>query len=80
VTPNLAQSGSWIGVGGMTVALFLYLYSAFVLPSWTHSVLLPAVWLLLFVLAVRWFTRHPYRVLSLPVVALVVWFAVLLRG
>ena len=40
--------------------------------------LLPLVWLVLFVLACRWFTRRPTAVALLPVLAAVVWFAALL--
>lgn len=75
---NLEQSGPFIGVGGLAVALFLYGYSAIALPSIVNSVLLPLFWLVLFVLATRWFTRHPVRVVWLPVVAVVAWFAVML--
>ena len=75
---NLEQSGPFIGVGGLAVALFLYGYSAIALPSIVDSVLLPLFWLVLFVLATRWFTRHPVRTIWLPVVAIAVWFAVML--
>ena len=75
---NLEQSGPFIGIGGLAVALFLYGYSAIALPSVVNSVLLPLFWLVLFVLATRWFTRHPARAVWLPVVAIVVWFAVML--
>jgi hypothetical protein len=81
VKPNLEQSGPFIGLGGLAVAFFLYGYTAFALPSWVHSIVLPVVWLSLFVLACAWFTtRRPYRVLLLPVVAIAVWFVVLLSG
>ncbi len=78
VRTNLAQSGSWIGVGGLAVALFLYGYSAIALPSWTHTLLMPLFWVVLMVLAARWFLTRPYRVLALPVLAVLVWFAVML--
>lgn len=77
---NLQQSGPWIGVGGMVVVLFLYGYSAVARPSWVDSLLLPLLWLLLFGLALRWFSRRPYAVLALPVVALAAWFAAMLVG
>ena len=38
--------------------------------------MLPLVWLVLLVVALRWFTRHPVAVVAVPVVATVVWFAV----
>ena len=43
-----------------------------------NSVVLPLFWVVLFVLATRWFTRHPVRAVWLPVVAVAVWFAVML--
>ncbi len=75
---NLRQSGPFIGVGGMATTLFLYAYSAIALPDVVTVLVLPLFWLVLFVLSWVWFTRHPYRVLALPVVAAVVWFAVML--
>jgi hypothetical protein len=41
---------------------------------------LPGIWLAFFVLACAWFTTRPYHVLVLPVVAIAVWFVVLLSG
>lgn len=76
---NLRQSGPFIGVGGMATTLFLYAYSAIVLPDPVTVVVLPVVWLVLFGLCLAWFTRHPYRVLALPLVAGAVWFAAMLR-
>jgi hypothetical protein len=78
VKPNLEQSGPFIGVGGLAVASFLYGYSAIAAPSIVNSVLLPLLWLALFVLACVWFTRHPVRATWLPVVAVVAWFAAML--
>jgi MFS superfamily sulfate permease-like transporter len=78
VKHNLEQSGPFIGVGGLAVAAFLYGYSAFALPGLVNSVLLPLLWLVLLVIATRWFTRHPVWTVALPVVAFVVWFAVML--
>lgn len=75
---NLAQSGPWIGVGGMAVSFFLYAWSAIVVRDLLTAVVLPLVWLVLFVLACAWFMRHPYRVLALPVVAVAVWFTAML--
>lgn len=75
---NLEQSGPFIGVGGLATALFLYGWSAIVVPGPVTTVLLPLLWVALFVLALAWFTRHPYRVLALPFVAVAAWFAVML--
>lgn len=62
----------------MAVALFLYAYSAFVVRGVESMVLLPLVWVVLFVLSIAWFMKHPYRVLMLPVVAVAVWFVAML--
>jgi hypothetical protein len=78
VAMNLHRSGSFIGLAGMATTVFLYAYSAIVLPGLTTVFVLPSVWLLLFALSLAWFVRHPYRVLALPCVATAVWFAVML--
>jgi len=78
VSHELRASGPFIAVGGLAVAAFLYGYAAIALPSILHSLVLPLVWLALFVLACRWFSSHPYRALSLPFVAVALWFVVLL--
>ena len=75
---NLHQSGPFIGMAGMATTLFLYAYSAIVVHDVLTLVVLPLVWLALFALAVAWFSNHPYRVLALPFVAAVVWFAAIL--
>jgi hypothetical protein len=80
VQNNLEQSGPFIGVGGMAVAAFLYGYAAIALPSVLHSVVMPLLWLAIFVLACRWFTRRPVAIVALPVVAVVLWFGLLLAG
>ena len=66
--------GSFLGMGGMAAALFLVLASGLVAPAWA-VVVLTLVWLVLFVVGVRWFMRHPWRVAALPVVMAVVGFA-----
>ena len=75
---NFEQSGPFIGMGGLAVALFLYGYSAIALPGWLHSVVMPLLWLVLFVLGIRWFSSRPVWVMVLPVVAVVAWFALML--
>ncbi|HEU4515139.1 MAG TPA: hypothetical protein VFR87_18670 [Nocardioidaceae bacterium] len=75
---NLRQSGPFIGIGGMATTLFLYAYSAIVLPDVVTVVVLPLLWLVLFALSWVWFTRYPYRVIALPFIAAAVWFAVML--
>jgi hypothetical protein len=58
---------------------FLYGASGLIVPIWALTLLL-FVWLVLFVTACRWWTPHPRRVLLLPVVAVVVLFAVVAAG
>jgi hypothetical protein len=77
----LEKASPWpfIGMVGMACVLFLYAFSGLLAPTW-FVVFLLAIWLVLFVLAIRWFTRHPKRVLVLPVVAAVLWFVLLNLG
>lgn len=75
---NLQQSGPFIGMAGMATTFFLYAWSAIVVRDVVSLVVLPLFWLLLLVLSTRWFTTHPYRVLALPLVAAVAWFAAML--
>lgn len=75
---NLRQSGPFIGIGGMATTLFLYVWSALVVSDVMTIVVLPLVWLVLFVLSLAWFTKYPYRVLALPFIAAAVWFATML--
>ena len=63
----------------MAAAFFLYAASGLVVPWWGLTVLI-FVWLVLFVTACRWWTPHPTRLLVLPVVAVVFWFAAITAG
>lgn len=74
---NLRQSGPFIGLGGMATTLFLYAWSAIVVRDLVSLLVLPSIWLLLFMLTLAWFTRYPYRVLAMPFVAAGLWFAVI---
>ena len=75
---DLDKSGPFLAIGGLAVAFFLYAYSAIALPGWLNSLLLPAFWVVLLVVATRWFTRRPKASMLLPVAAIAVWFAVML--
>ena len=76
---DLQKSGSFIGMAGLAIALFMYLSAGTVVPAW-GVVALVAFWLVLFVTACRWFLSHPVRVFWLPFLAVAVWFAFLLGG
>jgi len=75
---NLRQSGPFIGLGGMATTLFLYGWSAVVLRDVESLVVLPLVWIVLFALTLLWFTKYPYRVLVMPLIAAGVWFIAML--
>lgn len=76
---HLERSGPWIGVAGLVCMLWLYGASGLLGPDWLPAPLV-AFWLVLFVFACRWFSRRPFAVLALPVVALGVWLAVVVAG
>lgn len=76
---NLRQSGPWIGIAGLVSVLWLYGASGLVAPAWAVVALL-VLWLVQFVLACRWFSRRPYVVLLMPLVALALWFGVIMAG
>ena len=71
--------GSFIGMSGMACVLFLVLASGLVAPAWAVAVL-TLVWLVLFVLGVRWFMHHPWRVAALPVAMALIWFGSVTAG
>ena len=75
---DLRQTGPFIGIGGVVVVAFLYAYVAIAFVNVLHSVVMPLLWLAIFVLACRWFTRRPRAVVVLPLVAALLWFALLL--
>lgn len=76
---DLHKSGSFIGMAGLAIALFMDLAAGSVLPWWGVTFLV-VVWLALFVQACRWFVDHPVRVFWLPFGAVGLWFAFLLGG
>jgi hypothetical protein len=77
----LQRASPWpfVGMAGMAAVLFLYAFSGLLAPWWFVCFLL-IVWLVHFVLAVRWFTPHPKRLLALPVSAALLWFGLLNAG
>ena len=79
--PRSDKASPWpfVGMAGMAAAFFLYAASGLVAPFWAVVGLL-GLWLVMFVLACRWWTPHPKRTLLVPLIALVVWFAVLTLG
>jgi hypothetical protein len=79
--PERHKASPWpfVAMIGMAGCFFLYAASGLLAPWWGVTGLM-FVWLVLFVRACRWWTPHPKRTLLLPVVAVVVWFAVVTAG
>jgi hypothetical protein len=68
-----------VGIGGLACALFLDLGTASIAPWWVTG-LFVVLWLVLLVIALRWFAPHPRRVPWLPLLAFVVWLPTILLG
>jgi hypothetical protein len=79
--PQREKASPWpfLAMIGMAGCFFIYAASGLLAP-WYGVVFLMLVWVVLFVVATRWWTPYPKRTLLLPVLALVVWFAVLFLG
>ena len=77
VLPDPDRSGGFIGLSGLVCILFVDLASASLLRWWVVAGLV-VVWLVLFALACMWFLRRPRRVLTLPLIGLVAWLAVVI--
>jgi hypothetical protein len=63
----------------MACMLFLNLGTANVAPWWV-TVLFLLLWVVLFVLAARWWVPQPTRAAWLPLVAFVVWLPTIVFG
>ena len=79
--PQGHRASPWpfVAMMGMAGTFFLYAASGLLAP-WYGVVLLLLVWVVLFVIACRWWTPHPKLMLVLPAIAVVIWFAVLILG
>jgi uncharacterized membrane protein len=75
----VARVVAGVGVVLLLATLPLYLASGLLAPLWAIIGLM-LVWVGLLVLAVRWLRRRPFWVIGLPVLAAMVWFAVLTVG
>lgn len=74
-----ASPWPFVAMAGMAGSFFLYAASVLLAPWWAVAALL-ALWAALLVVACRWFTRRPRLSVVLPLVAVVVWWVVLLLG
>ena len=67
------------GLAGMACVLFLPLGTATIAP-WRVTLLLLLLWLVSFVVALRWFEPRPRRVPWLAALVLVVWLPTIVLG
>ncbi len=71
--------GSFIGMAGMAMMLFIILASGAVLP-WYAIAGLTVVWVAALLQGTRWFVSAPVKVLLLPLGMLVLWLTTLMLG
>jgi hypothetical protein len=76
--PKVSPWG-FVGISGMACVLFLDLATATVAPWWV-TVLFLALWLILLVIALRWFVPRPGWVPWLPLFAFAVWLPTISLG
>jgi hypothetical protein len=79
--PQGRKASPWpfLAMIGMAGCFFLYAVSGLLAP-WYGVVVLMLIWVVLFVVATRWWTPHPKRTLLVPLIALAAWFVVLTAG
>ena len=77
--PSAVSPHPFVGLGMLTAALFLYGYSAVVVP-WYVFIPLMLVWILLLLVSLAWWSLHPERLPWVAAISYVVWFTVLLGG
>ena len=77
--PQREKASPWpfAAMIGLAGCFFLYAASGLFAP-WYVVPLLLVLWLVLFVVATRWWTPFPKRTVWLPVLALAVWLGVVL--
>ena len=80
VKRNATSPWPFVGMAGMACAFFLYAASPVAGVPWWGTTLLLFLWLVLFVLGCGWWTRRPTWLLVLPVVAVALWFGVIVGG
>jgi len=71
--------GPWVGAAGMLVALWFYGFVGLVAPWWAVPLML-ALWVGLSVVAWQNAANRPAVSLTMPLVALALWFAIVWAG
>jgi len=75
------RASPWPFIGMVAMVCVLFLIGASVLATpWFVVVALTVVWLVGFVLALRWWTPHPERLTWLAAGLALVWFATVAGG
>lgn len=69
----------FVGIGLVLASLFLYVWAYWSIPALAATFLL-LTWLVLLVLALRWWTEQPRRVLILGIVSFGWWFLAVVAG
>jgi hypothetical protein len=77
--PAAVSARPFIGMSMLAAAVFLYGYSAVVVP-WYVFVALLLVWVFLLLVSLAWWSLHPERLPWVAALAFVIWFAVMLGG
>ncbi len=77
--PEKPSPAGFIGFGGLACVMFLILATALVAPWWVTALFL-VLWLVLFVISVRWFLPYPRRLPWLAVVGFLAWFPTIALG
>ena len=77
--PRAVEPWPFVGMIGLVAMFFPYAASGLVAPWWGVA-LLVTVWVALFVLACRWWTPHPRRLVGLAAVSPLLLFAVVAAG
>ena len=69
----------FVGMAGMACTFFLNAASGLLAPWWGVTILL-FKWLVLLMVAIRWWTPRPRATVALPVVDCILWLAILYAG
>jgi hypothetical protein len=77
--PLPARIAWFVGLAGHLAVLIWYLASGLLAPLWAVVGLL-VIWVALLVVGVRLWRTRPAWMLAVPVVAAVIWFAVITAG
>lgn len=79
MNPNATSPWPFVGMAGMACAFFLYAASGALMPWWGVAAML-VLWVVLFVVACRWWTPHPTRVPMLAGATIAFWFVAMFGG